>query len=228
MKLSQQKILRIIKFKEKRMYQTRPPEQSKTSPSEKQKKKELIQKFISNLSEEQKLKFWIKTLLSAHGTIPEVIKTLDKIIELQASSVSFAADIYNQDKSTINQVERVINLSERKNFLLNIYIMSKDLLKGLNESDIDFLQKKYMFNWSAEELAREMDISVRTVYRRIDKLIDTIYFKLKSKNWSLRFLESQIRNEFWLKEKFNKQVADYFKNTNYSKSSSESYMGNLG
>jgi len=210
------------------MNQTIISEESKNHKRDNQQKQQLVQDFIKNLTEEQKLKFWIKTLLSSHGTIPEIIKTLDKIIELQASSVSFASDIYGQDKSTMSQVERVINLSERKNFLLNVYIMSKELLNGLNESDIDFLQRKYIFNWSAEELARDLDISVRTVYRRIDKLIDDIYIKLKSKNWSLRFLESQVKNEHWLLDKFKKQVADYCKSTNYNKSSSESYLGNLG
>lgn len=200
--------------------------QSKKNLEENEKGKQ-IKDFIKNLSEEQKMKFWIKTLLSSQKTFPEIIKTLDRIIELQASSVSFASSIYNLENPTFKQVEKVIDLSERKTFLLNIYLMSKELTKGLSSADSEFLEKKFVYNLSVETLAKEFDISPRTVYRKTNKLIDEIYSKITRKNWSLKFLESQIKNEFWLKSRFISQVTDYIRNTNslsknQSKSSSES------
>lgn len=200
--------------------------QSKKNLEENKKGKQ-IKDFIKNLSEEQKMKFWIKTLLSSQKTFPEIIKTLDRIIELQASSVSFASSIYNLENPTFKQVEKVIDLSERKTFLLNIYLMSKELTKGLSSADSEFLEKKFVYNLSVETLAKEFDISPRTVYRKTNKLIDEIYSKITRKNWSLKFLESQIKNELWLKSRFISQVTDYIRNTNslsknQSKSSSES------
>lgn len=207
-------------------YQNNKNTRSKRNLEENEKGK-LIKDFIKNLSEEQKMKFWIKTLLSSQKTFPEIIKTLDRIIELQASSVSFASSIYNLENPTFKQVEKVIDLSERKTFLLNIYLMSKELTKGLSSTDSEFLEKKFVYNLSVETLAKEFDISPRTVYRKTNKLIDEIYAKITRKNWSLKFLESQIKNEFWLKSRFISQVTDYVRNTNIlsnnqSKSSSES------
>lgn len=181
-----------------------------------------LKNYIENLTEEQEQKFWIKTLLTTHSKIPEIIKAVDKIIELQATSVSFMSDIYNREKSTLNQVEKVIDLSERKNNLLNIYIMSKKLTKNLSFSDADFIEKKFVYNWTSEDLAKEFNISVRTVFRKIDKLISEIYETTKRNNWSLRFFKSQVKNERWLHEKFIKQVSEYFKLSNHNKSSSES------
>lgn len=207
-------------------YQNNKNTRSKRNLEENEKGK-LIKDFIKNLSEEQKMKFWIKTLLSSQKTFPEIIKTLDRIIELQASSVSFASSIYNLENPTFKQVEKVIDLSERKTFLLNIYLMSKELTKGLSSTDSEFLEKKFVYNLSVETLAKEFDISPRTVYRKTNKLIDEIYAKITRKNWSLKFLESEIKNEFWLKSRFISQVTDYVRNTNIlsnnqSKSSSES------
>ena len=213
---------------------------SKTADTEKAKKQEIIKSLIKSMPEEMKMKFWIKTLLSSQSTFPEIIKTLDRIIELQATSLSFASNIYNLENPTLNQIEKVIDLSERKTHLLNIFIMTKELTKGLSDLDTDFLEKKYVYNTSVECLAKEFEISPRTVYRRLDRLIDGIYEKLKKKNWSLLFLESQIKNESWLKSRFISQVSDYIKNSNYtnnkifisqinhSQSSSESYLGNSG
>ena len=145
--------------------------QSKKNLEDNEKGKQ-IKDFIKNLSEEQKMKFWIKTLLSSQKTFPEIIKTLDRIIELQASSVSFASSIYNLENPTFKQVEKVIDLSERKTFLLNIYLMSKELTKGLSLADSEFLEKKFVYNLSVETLAKEFDISPRTVYRKTNKLIE--------------------------------------------------------
>ena len=192
-----------------------PNTSSKTIGREKLKKQEIIKSLIRTMPEEMKMKFWIKTLLSSQSTLPEIIKTIDRIIELQATSLSFTSTIYNLENPTYNQIEKVIDLSDRKTHLLNIFVMTKELTKGLSFSDAEFLEKKFVYNTSVECLANEFEISPRTVYRRLDKLIDGIYEKLKKKNWSLLFLESQIKNESWLKARFISQVSDYIKNSNY-------------
>lgn len=197
----------------------------KTSKSQKIKDREKIQKLIKNLTQEQKFKFWIRTLLSSFSTIPEIIKTLDKIIEMQATTTSFVTDVFSKEKTTFNQVEKIIDLSERKTKLLNIHLMTKSILKSLPETDADLIEKRFCFNWTAEDLAEEFNISTRTVFRKIDKTIESVTFNLKKKNWSLNFLESQIKNEEWLKERYHKQIIEYLKNSNFlnqSKSSSES------
>ena len=84
---------------------TKPINQpEKQADQSKQKKQEIIKNMIKGMSEEMKMKFWIKTLLSSQSTFPEIIKTLDKIIELQATSLSFSSTIYNLENPTFNQI----------------------------------------------------------------------------------------------------------------------------
>ena len=192
--------------------------ESKNSIQTKYKRKEdyqMVKEYLRDATDEIKFKFWIKTLLSSYSTFPEIIKTIDKIIELQASSLTFASDIYNKNKSTLSQVEKVIVLTERKNSLLNVYIMIKEMIKKLSEDESELLEKKFMYNWSADELAREYSVSTRTIYRKIDKLIDQIFDYCIKHKWTLKFVELQIKDEGWLKEKFIKIVNDYIKNINY-------------
>ena len=70
------------------------------------------------------------------------------------------------------------------------------------------MQRKYIFNWTAEELSQEYQISIRTAFRRTEKLIDQIYEKLKKSNWSLKFITNQANGEVWLIEKFNRYAKD--------------------
>ena len=172
-----------------------------------------LKAYFNLLNNEQKTKFWIKTLLSVFNNIPEIIKAVDKIIEMQASSISFISDIYNTEKSTKNQVEKVIDLSERKNNLLNIYLISKTLFSSVDEEERLFLERKYIFNWTTEELSKEYNVCTRTIFRKIERCIDKIYLAVKRKNWSLQFINLQVKNESWLNEKYYKLIRDYYFST---------------
>lgn len=167
-----------------------------------------LQNYLKLLNDEQKIKLWIKTLISIQSNLPEIIKSVDKIIEVNASSLSFISDIYNTQKGTYAQVEKVIDLTERKNKLLNLYLISKNLLTGLAEDERTFLKRKFVYNWTAEELAIDYQVSTRTVFRRTEKLLEKIYEFTKRKNWSLSFIISQVKNESWIFEKFNRFAKD--------------------
>lgn len=195
------------------------------SMSDKERKNQKIKNYIENLHEEQKLKFWIKTLFGAYSTLPEIIKTIDKIIELQASSVSFVSDIYNKEGSAFDQMEKVINLSERKNNLLNIYLMVKNLYQSLSAESVEIIEKKYLYGYSVDDLARDLGVSSRTIYRKVDKIVDDVFNFCRKKNWSLKFIESQLKDEGWIKERYIKIVTEYFKNNNYTESYSMSSSG---
>lgn len=180
--------------------------------NKKQIKQNNLSFYLKSLSDEQKIKLWIKTLLSAHSNLPEIIKSVDKIIEINASSLSFITDIYNTEKSTYAQVEKVIDLTERKNKLLNIFLMSKNLLSSVSEDDRLFLKRKYIFGWTAEELSQEYQVSIRTIFRKTEKLIEQIFEKTKKKNWTLKFINIQVKDELWLIEKFNRIAKDNMPN----------------
>lgn len=188
--------------------------------NKKQIKQNNLSFYLKSLNDEQIIKLWIKTLLSVHSNLPEIIKSVDKIIEINASSLSFITDIYNTEKSTYAQVEKVIDLTERKNKLLNIFLMSKNLLSSVNEDDRLFLKRKYIFGWTAEELSQEYQVSIRTIFRKTEKLIEQIFEKTKKKNWTLKFINIQVKDELWLIEKFNRIAKDNMPN-NFSQTNIE-------
>ena len=181
--------------------------------NKKQIKQNNLSAYIKSLNDDQKIKLWIKTLLSVHSNLPEIIKSVDKIIEINASSMSFITDIYNTEKSTYAQVEKVIDLTERKNKLLNLFLMSKNLLSSIDEDDSLFLKRKYIFGWTAEELSQEYQVSIRTVFRKTEKIIEEIFEKAKKKSWSLNFINLQVKDELWLIEKFKRIAKDNMPNS---------------
>ena len=225
------------------MSETSQHQNSSNKPQSFEKKKEnivqisMIQRYIDDMDDKTKMKFWIKTLLSSYKFFPEIISTIDKIIDLQATSLSFYADVYNMNRSSLKEYEKVIDLSERKNNIINIYLMTKKLMDGLSYEDLDIIEKKFIDGWNSEEIASELGISKRTVFRKINRILYEIYLKCKQDKWTVRLIESQTKSESWLQDKYIKLVTENYKNSNfkstsytadYSKSSSELYVGNLG
>lgn len=177
-------------------------------------KKQKEIEYIKNLSKKECFKIWVKTLLCSMKIFPEIIRTIDKIIVLQASSLSFASDIFNTNK-TLEDAEQIIDLSERKNSILNIYLMTESATKNLPKEDYEFITKKYLEGYKNDELAEEYQISPRTVYRKTEKIIENICRECRQNNWSLELIESQTKGESWLKEKFEKNAIEYIKSSNY-------------
>lgn len=173
---------------------------------------EQFKSFKNGLSDERITKIWIKTLVSAYRNIPEIIRAVDRVIEAQASTISFGSSIFNSgSKSTLDQVERVIDMSERKRSLANVFLMTKSILKELPPTDYQILEQKFFLKCSLKEIATEHNISVRTVYRKINKILDELYFICLKHNWSKKMIETQVKSEHWLKAKHERFTYDYFR-----------------
>lgn len=173
---------------------------------------EHFKSFKKKLSDEKIIKIWIKTLVSAYKNIPEIIRAVDKVIEAQASTISFGSSIFNSgSKSTLDQVERVIDLSERKRSLTNVFLMTKSLLSELEQKDYQILEQKFFLCYTLKEIAAEQNVSVRTVYRKINKILDELYFICLKNRWSKKFIETQVQSEHWLIEKNNRHIYELYR-----------------
>jgi len=171
------------------------------------------------------IKIWVKALLYSYKVFPNLINTIDKIIKLKASSMAYYSSIYNLSKSTKDQIENVIDLSERKKNLVNIYLMISKLLDCLTYESRELAEKKFIDRYTSDELSQEYGVSVRTIYRRQNKVIEEIFSYVKKMKWSLKFIEIQVDGEEWLYERFYKLKEEYLNdlnNASYNKSSSES------
>ena len=171
-----------------------------------------------------KTKIWIKTLLYSYKVFPRLISTVDKIVELQASNFSFSSNIFNSSSKLESQFEKVIDMSERKKSLVNIHIMMTKMLNDLPYESKKLVEYKFIDNMTSEDIATELEISERTVYRKIQKVLDEVYGYFFDNRWSLEFIEFQVKNEDWLFDKFNFYFREYLESLkqNQSKSSSES------
>lgn len=203
-----------------------------TNLKNKQESFDKICRNVSKLSAEKmweeaqktKLNIYVKTLLEAYRTLPNVIKILDQIIESRASNAMLQSGLFS---STYDEIEKVIELGERKDKLLNLYVITENMLKMLTEKQRKFVEMKFIKKRNIDAIAEELKINKRNVYRNANNIIKILCIKLLEKHWDSKFIAFQIgENEHWLEtifenklkeEESNNKRKSFSKNANSSK-----------
>lgn len=156
-------------------------------------------------AQKTQLNIYVKTLLEAYRTLPNVIKILDQIIESRASNAMLGGLF----SSTYDEIEKVIELGERKDKLLNLYYIADNMLKMLTEKQRNFVEMKFIKKRSIESIAEELGITKRNVYRNANNIIKTLCIKMLEKKWDSKFINFQIgENERWLENIFENKLKE--------------------
>ena len=156
------------------------------------------------LTEFEVLKLWVRTLLSSYSNINNVIKIIDQIIKNRATNPYLSAF-----STTYDQIEKVIDFVDRKNKLLNLSILIKNLIATLNPKERELVKLKFGKNKKVEIIAKEQNFSVRYIFTIINKIIEKLVRSLSSLGWSSSFLVSQLDGEAWIDERFKDNLLDY-------------------
>lgn len=158
------------------------------------------------LTEYETMRIWVKTLLSIYGSIPNIIKIIDQIISNQASNPFGISGCHSAN--TFDQFERVIDFCERKNKLINIYVLIQKMIEGLSSDDLKLVELKFVNKVTAEAIAGKFDINLRTVYRRIEAVVKKLATESLARGWTTLFISHQLSNEPWVSEQFEQIKAE--------------------
>lgn len=176
-----------------------------------------IDKSCRNMSKLSSSKMWdeakrtqldiyVKTLFEIYRTLPNVIKILDQIIESRASNAMISNGLFS---STYDEIEKVIELSERKDKLLNLYFIADGMMKMLSEKQRKFANIKFIKKHTTETIAEELGTTKRSVYRCANSIIKQLCLKMLEKKWDSKFIAFQIgENEKWIENIFNSKLKE--------------------
>ena len=183
------------------------------SISEKQTQFDKCKQYFANLSKEKQEEIlqicFSKTMLEIYKTLPNIISILDKIIEKRASTIFPSSTIYGSPSSTYDEINKVIDLTERKNKILNLKVIAENLLNNLKPKHKEIATLKYVNKLTYEEIAIKKEVSLRSIYRNFETINKELLSYTKSKNWSSQFFKSQCKNEVWIEELLNKKLQSH-------------------
>lgn len=155
------------------------------------------------------LNIYVKVLLEAYKSLPNIINIIDRIIEKRASTIPASAVYGTSYYATYSEMNKVIDLSSRKDKLLNMFVMIEKMLDSLSEKDRKIAVLKFVQKTTAEDIAKEMNSAERTIYRTFNKIIEKLAIFMLEQNWTSDFIKKQIsKNEPWLEELFFRKKSE--------------------
>ena len=154
--------------------------------------KQVLEEFVS-------MRIWVKTLLSIFGSLPNIIRLIDSIINKNATN-PFGNNMYD---STMGQIDRVINLYDRKNKLLNIYLLIKKMIEGASEEEKRLISFKFVNKITIPAMAQKFNCTERNVFRKVNNMVDKLTASTIERGWTICFIETQVLGEPWIMENYN-------------------------
>lgn len=157
-------------------------------------------------------KIWCKSFLHIYHVIPSIINSIDKLILLKSANSSYFSD--GAKNSTLNQIEGIIDLSQKKINLINLKVLSDETLLDMKKQTSKLLVIRYINNVSCKKAIELSGLSRRSYFRMLNKALEEfekILYKKVLNNSSIykSFLkESFLEDIFERINTFETQVKD--------------------
>ncbi len=146
---------------------------------------------------------WAKTILSVYRYLERICGAIDKIVmqsALGSGEVTGGAYSHNNVYS-ISQ--KIIDYSQRKVTLINLKVLVEDILKNIPISDAKILIERYVNGAKRREISERLEISMRTVYRKIERAEKSFLSKMCQKGYSSFKLQQFLKDEVWIKSAYD-------------------------
>lgn len=146
---------------------------------------------------------WGKTLFESYKYIKRLVNSLDRIIyEKSVNSYGMSID----GKNTIESMEAVIDLIQRKKRLLLIKMIVEEGLKNIDRHDAKILIRYYLDKIELKTIADQEGKTTRTMSRLVDKMILSFMDKMSDLGYSYVKIEKMLENEGWIVGVFNSHI----------------------
>lgn len=136
---------------------------------------------------------WSKTLLSTYSYLETIVGVIDKTVLNYGINSSMSTD-------TEFVANKIISLTERKKFLINLKILTDNILKRIDNDIARILVLKFVDKVKAETASQILGISIRTFFRKINIGISQFSRQLLLFGYTPEKLLQLFKNEEWVTE----------------------------
>ena len=155
---------------------------------------------------EIELENWSRTLLYCYRYLGKIVETIDDMV----AKISIESMFYrkNSTNNTMAQVEKILELNDRKVNLTNLKVIIEECVDKLPLKDMQLISLFYFDGLTFDEIASVLGISRRTVFRRRNNAI-THFKEELFKKVTFDYLMTNYAGEQWLIDFYNYSVKKY-------------------
>lgn len=147
---------------------------------------------------------WAKTLFESYKYLGRIINSIDRLV-LETSVNS--ANIYQGEGNTIERMEAVIDLIQRKRRLVSVKTLVEESIKNLDDYSATLLVKYFIDKIDTNTLAEELNTNRRTIHRHINNALLCAMEKIFNLGYTYKDIEMMLENEGWIVGIYNSYIA---------------------
>lgn len=142
------------------------------------------------------MNIWSKTILSVYRYLENISNAIDNLVRKKCIYSSF----YNcgRNTNTYDYTNKILELTERKVQLINLKVITEDILMELKPVERKILTLYYVDGIKNKELAELLGMSIRTLFRKKMLAINSFDKILKLKGYTDAKLSNMFSGEKWL------------------------------
>lgn len=147
---------------------------------------------------------WAKTIFESYKYLSRIIKSIDRLV-LERSVNSYNVSV--GEITTLEKMEAVIDLIQRKKRLLVIKMLVEESLKNIDKESARILIKYYIDKIDMTTIAQNYGTNRRAMARKVNKLLQMCMEKMYDLGYNIRMIENLLENEGWIIGIYNSYVA---------------------
>lgn len=139
-----------------------------------------------------------ETMLRAYPSLESVAEQIDRLVYRRAvltHSLKSDCVCLNAER----QVEQVVKLMNKKNNLINLKLVTDEILATLDDTAREILTGRYITKEHRDDVIARLGLSLRTYFRRLDKALRTFACECAVRGCDETWLEENYFDQSWLK-----------------------------
>jgi DNA-directed RNA polymerase specialized sigma subunit len=132
---------------------------------------------------------WARVVVAAYRGVPLIVEAIEKFID-DAALQSGACDC-------IVAFDGIAEKMDRKDRLINLKCIADDAVSALNDKAAAVVKSR-IGGVSFEEIAKELGISIRAVFRRYEAALTSMSKHMKSKGFDDEWFSEYFGNERYI------------------------------
>lgn len=157
---------------------------------------------------EKNLTIIARTLLISYKYLEQLCNTIDRMVEKQATSSYYNFGSFVQNSDILNVSKNLYKLMNKKIDYINIKVIVDKALKEMPKRKAKYLILRYIQNMSLAEIANLFSISERTLFRRLNAILDDFCEKLENLGYTGEKLELMFMEDYFINSIFTSVQKD--------------------
>ncbi len=143
-----------------------------------------------------KLEDWSKIILSYYSYLEQSVKAIDKFVLDKCVYTSYFDCGLNFDIE--KRFNKVMELIDKKRRFINLKVIIEKALTQINEKYRKILVLFYIDQLSCEEIARLMNLNIRTFFRYKNQAITSFSKALSREGFNIEYFNENYASDKWL------------------------------